>query len=807
MMTKRLRWETILLAAILLASLALRLYRLDAFLAGDETKWICRGINFHDALRRGDLKATYQSEHPGVATMWLTTLAVPLAEAGDWCEYCAATGGDQLTRVPTEAMLRLPELIAQARRLLAIVTWVGIVALALLLRRLFGDPTALFAAVFLAFDPFYLALSRVLHLDALLSTFMTLSAASLLVYQHRGQQPRYLVASALAGGLAIANKSPGGFLALWTALTLGATAWRGDAADRKARLVVALKRLLLWGAIAGGLVIILWPSLWVNPLGTLQNVLGSAVGYAEEPHGNSNYFWFAIRPDPGPAFYPVAWAFRTTPWVMLGLAALLLLRKHSDDGAPLIWLASYALLYGLLMTLGAKKFDRYGLPAYLPFDIIAAAGWAAFLRGIARPRRAIGAGLFSPSGRRVGVRAGAGVKAGLAALLAVGQLVLFLPRQPYYFSYYNPVVGGARTAIKVLLVGWGEGLEKAAAYLNVKPGAEQFRVNTAHIGQFAPYFVGETSSSGDVDMAEADYYVFYWNVIQRQRDAEVLNLFYGVRDPEYVVTEDGIDYVYIYANNLCKPAVDYIAERADPQRDVIVLDVNASLLRHYQGATPIVAVDGTVSEDVLLARLAEVPAGRQRVWHLTFDETPSDPYGLIARHLRAQATLVEERKLDGMKVERFDLNPGARFAPAQPQVKTNLRLGERIELRGYDLLQPELTGDKPLKLRLYWRASGPIDADYTVFLHLIGPDGGVYGQRDAMPGDGNAATSHWAVGQTVLDEHEIALAPDAPPGEYPLSVGLYDWRTGERLPMFDENGQQLPENRLVIAGLACKGTP
>lgn len=54
----------------------------------------------------------------------------------------------------------------------------------------------------------------------------------------------------------------------------------------------------------------------------------------------------------------------------------------------------------------------------------------------------------------------------------------------------------------------------------------------------------------------------------------------------------------------------------------------------------------------------------------------------------------------------------------------------------------------------------------------------------------------------MVDEYRIDIASDAPPGDYELAVGMYDWATGDRLPAFDATGRQLPENRTLIRGLA-----
>ena len=857
----RFRPEWLALIVVLGLSLALRLHALDVFLSGDETKWICRGINFHTALARGDLKGTYQSEHPGVVTMWIGTLAVPLSQADEWVDLCAQTGGSKLTRVQDHAALaRLPSLIFQARRTLAIVTWLGIVGIWWLSRRLFDEQTALLAAVFIALDPFYLALSRVLHLDALLTTFMTLSVLSLLVYLRGGRQRRYLTMSAVAGGLAIANKSPGLFLIPWIGLLLLAFAWLGTEGQRREGVCEALKIAVLWGLIALGVVVLLWPTLWTDPLSALGQVFGEALSYAEEPHGQSNFFWGQIRPDPGPAFYPVAWAFRTTPWVMLGLLLLALPRWRSREvsvqtsevlvenpaaldyqrglevrnlaiGAEtsevfrswserlrrekrpiLLVLGGFVLLYAAFMTLGAKKFDRYLLPVFPFVDLLAAAGWAELLRRWLE---------------MVEVRWQWWLPPLLALVLVMAQVATLWPRRPYYFSYYNPLLGGARTAQRVLLVGWGEGMERAARYINHKPNAEQFHINTAHISQFAPFFQGHTSSARELDLAESDYYVFYINTIQRLRESaygganaqslitddqlqrlqEVLNRFYRQVEPEKVISVHGIDYVWIYPNTLYGPALDYIEPRADPPQDVLLLDVRSALVRRYDGPLPLAVVEGSIPEDDIILQLAQATEGRSRVWYLTFPETPGDARGLIHCHLEAQADLVEEVAFEGMRVARYELHDDAHFAVPAPTVQYEVRLGDHIRFLGYDLPKPELSADwrsprdQPLAVTLYWQVTAPVDTSYTVFTHLVGPDGQTWGQLDSVPQGGARPTTIWLPGETIVDHYEIPLKPGAPAGDYTLALGLYDFQTMQRLPAVDASGQRLPEDRVLIEGL------
>jgi len=39
---------------------------------------------------------------------------------------------------------------------------------------------------------------------------------------------------------------------------------------------------------------------------------------------------------------------------------------------------------------------------------------------------------------------------------------------------------------------------------------------------------------------------------------------------------------------------------------------------------------------------------------------------------------------------------------------------------------------------------------------------------------------------------------DAPPGDYRIAAGLYDPNTGERLPVFDAAGAELPNRQIVL---------
>ena len=112
------------------------------------------------------------------------------------------------------------------------------------------------------------------------------------------------------------------------------------------------------------------------------------------------------------------------------------------------------------------------------------------------------------------------------------------------------------------------------------------------------------------------------------------------------------------------------------------------------------------------------------------------------------------------------------------------RLGTAIALDGADVgLGERLAPGSEFDLVLRWRALSPPDGDYTVFTQAIGPDGRVHAQHDSQPAAGASSTSGWRTGAVVVDRHHLRLAADAPVGDYCLQIGMYDPKTGARLPV------------------------
>jgi hypothetical protein len=124
-----------------------------------------------------------------------------------------------------------------------------------------------------------------------------------------------------------------------------------------------------------------------------------------------------------------------------------------------------------------------------------------------------------------------------------------------------------------------------------------------------------------------------------------------------------------------------------------------------------------------------------------------------------------------------------RFSPsvAAPG-EHSIALGDGVRFLGYDLAG-ELAPGQNLSLTLYWEAQRSVSENYTVFVHLLGPDGKLLAQHDGPPLDGLYSTSKWVAGDIFTHQASLAIPDAAPPGQYDLVAGMYTYPDLVRLPV------------------------
>lgn len=503
----------LIVCAIFIIGFWLRATDLGTGLTIDEGLWLVRAPNFIDAIIQHNWTNTYQAPHPGIITMWISGIFMRSIPALDFTTKLS------IARMP-----------------IVLITSVSIIFIFYFVRLIFNTKIALLSAMLVALDPFLLAHSRLIHQDAMLATFMTMSLLALMAFLNY-RKIWMMISGGIFAGLAILTKMPGLFLMLFIPSVIIASIQNKMDSIRYILLIFLIIILTFF---------LLWPAMWVDPIGTIEKMVhdpscGLEVA-VESPHG-SGYFWGIISDgNYGPLFYPTCFLMMSTPITLVfsvlcvGIVTKRIWRgglTSFDKNISILIL--YIILFMAQMALGLTAFPRYVLPIFPTVDILAGIGiYLSFEKYLCKKW------IFCL----------------LLVMVTIMQMSLLVPISPYFLSYSNPVVfGGPSHAPEMNLMGWGEGNDLAAKYLNEKPNASNLTVAAQYAG-FDPYFKGTTKtfyqSQGKTGEQKAfngsNYAVFYICAIQRNFDKDLWNV-YKIKTPEKIIILNGMQYCWIYRTN------------------------------------------------------------------------------------------------------------------------------------------------------------------------------------------------------------------------------------------------------------------
>lgn len=504
-------------------------------------QWYQRAIKFWDAILSQDWSATYQQYHPGVTTMWLAGGGIKLAG------WRLGLSSAQLSTYEYDATLAgvIP---------LATVVAFCIVLIYVVLAQLLDRRTAAAAGFLIGLNSFHITQSKVLHVDALLATFMLVSIAFLLLNAQR-KTASSLIASGLFAGLSFLTKSPSWLLIPFAAFVIAGSnlPWMNDKLDwsqssRKKWHALGwsmVRRYLIWFAVVATVFLLLWPAMWVEPVGVLKKIVENTLLEGGRTHPNPTFFnGISAVQDPGFPYYITTILWRTSlvslPLAVLGLFVALfdIKRRRLRYRQSLWWLILYMILFLIQMSLSAKKGQRYLLPFFLALDVLAGVGLV-WIVGQA-PRL-----LRQSLPHRAGIA--------IIVLILVGQAILVLSHHPYYGTHFNRLMGGARTAQHILdMQDQTEGLDLAAQYLNTLPGAEGNKVTIPAAAQFLERgYDGQTTVNKEEPDSEAVFRIYLLNLVMRENMGEKWQQTWQKdrqREPIWTQEFEGISYVWIYEN-------------------------------------------------------------------------------------------------------------------------------------------------------------------------------------------------------------------------------------------------------------------
>lgn len=745
---------------------------------------------------------------PGLTLAWIDSLAMGLQYAWEWLVSGGAVSLEQVM-APDRPFALL------ARRQLPVVVVNALIVAGLfhLARRLLGQKAAWLGVIFVILDPFFLAESRVMRFEGLVAGLMPLALLAVLLY-FKESRLQTLVWSAVFTALAMLTKISAVVLVPLTGLFGAAVVFGRMRPLSRLQAARWAGRYLLWVGLVAFFFWLLWPAMWVSPVDTLKEVWSFVETAGEEGlEGRGVFFWGQVYPDdPGPWFYPVALLFRLTPLVLagviialVGLARTVRARRLNRPGPAWRWwsvaaLLVYSLLFVVIMTFGAKKYDRYLMPVFPALDLVAGAGWM-WLYGVVQ------AHTRSPLR---GIR----YAFGLFVLLVGGlQALTTLPHLPYYYTYYNPLLGGTRQAVNYIRVGFAEGLDQVAAYLNTKPNAADLTLASANSGKLKDIFAGHTMSLDNLNgkWVQADYALLYVSQLQRQKHAEDIVAYLQRHPPEYTLQLHGLDYAWLYP----APAAQFYGGGHKLEGRGTLFGYNLSATELPAGESLEVTLfwrnEGQRKDDRFFVRLMDLDG---YVWA----EAIAQPKPGFEAANRTENAIVESLARlvlpVGMPPGRYFLKPGfrtttgeligyfelpgnappvsvtlaRRFPPPgefEPPHTAHLAANNDLLLQGFNLTADSLLPGEAVWVTLYWQAVTGVTHDYVVLLRLLDEEQQELAYWLGRPVRSGYPTLQWQAGQVVQDPWLLTIPAEAAPGMYRLEIALFDAATEA------ETGRQL----------------
>lgn len=226
-------------------------------------------------------------------------------------------------------------------------------------------------------------------------------------------------------------------------------------------------------------------------------------------------------------------------------------------------------------------------------------------------------------------------------------------------------------------------------------------------------------------------------------------------------------------------ALELVARRGATGETLLYTFPDPAVLYYAsRSSVPARLVPATASKDGAAAEVVALAAEQERLWLLPLARDGWSGGAQVEQWLQRHCLLEEQHGVRGLSLlaYRTPLSLADRWMPVDAQFLDGPRLA------GY-LVEPATDGSSALRAVLRWESAGPTGASYTVFVHLVGPDGAMLGQRDNPPVGGSYPTTEWQPDEEVVDAYTIDVPAGTDLAGSRLRIGLYRPDTMERLPV------------------------
>ncbi len=154
---------------------------------------------------------------------------------------------------------------------------------------------------------------------------------------------------------------------------------------------------------------------------------------------------------------------------------------------------------------------------------------------------------------------------------------------------------------------------------------------------------------------------------------------------------------------------------------------------------------------------------------------------------------------------------GEGYSPTpEPAVKRQRQadFNGEMALTGLSLSSGHLKPGETVEITLDWQALDKAGPAYTVFLHLVAPDGSRVAGVDEPILRGVYQPDLWPKDRTLPDRHQLVLPSDLPPGHYRLDLGLYyPGQADNPLPVPAEGSNRITLTYLTVGEVAAPPLP
>lgn len=458
-------------------------------------------------------------------------------------------------------------------------------------------------------------------------------------------------------------------------------------------------------------------------------------------------------------------------------------RALRRDGLLLLWIVTPILVF---LRWPSEVPPHYLTPVFpAPYLALAATGSdlaTAIGRRVPRPRWVAGVGAM--------------------ALLALAAWQAYLSTSIYRFVDLHDTPGGWGTPVRILLEAAGA-VERYAQPPNQRevlilcPGSEPRWDECPAVFEYLTAGLPDVSFMDFDDpliwsrQEDADTIILLAPGDSRAR-AELPNLADALPGESVPLREEVDEYRIYRIHDNFGDAADILEGSAGPD-DAIVLAVADGSERFragYDGGAPIYELPGEpTAEAQVITRLEEVLRQRGRIFAVYFKADERDPEGTVSSWLDSHAYKSDETWVGALQIASY-ISPAA--VASWPMLATEADFGAVVTLEEVALPGRSVAAGDLLPVRLTFSAGQEAGADYALSLQLLNQQGSVVAQRDApLLNPSGLPTGGWADGERVTVAPGAMIPIGTAPGEYPLTLVVYDPQTGARLPVNGTNSLAL----------------